>query len=191
MKYSVVTFGCRVNQADSFALERQLRAAGGCAVTPETADLVVVNSCSVTATADQGTRQMIRRVARKNPTAQIVATGCYASRAAEELAVLPGVVAVVPNDDKERLVQRLLEQLEAVSPTTASRFGDGDGACGAMIAPGEAGERRIHFGYRPAATSRAPTASFRRPVGMAGAFRSHRSLLKSTGRSKPAIVSCN
>lgn len=146
MKYSVVTFGCRVNQADSFALERQLRAAGGCAVTPETADLVVVNSCSVTATADQGTRQMIRRVARKNPTAQIVATGCYASRAAEDIAVLPGVVAVVPNDDKERLVQRLLEQLESVSPTTASRFGDGDGACGAMIAPGEA--RRTAYTLR-------------------------------------------
>ena len=139
MKYAVVTFGCRVNQADSFALERQLRAAGGRPVSPEAADLVVVNSCSVTATADHGTRQTIRRVARTNPTAQIIATGCYASRAAEEVAALPGVVAVVPNDDKETLVGRLFERLDAVSPTTAVRFGDGDGACGAMIAPGEAG----------------------------------------------------
>ena len=139
MKYSVVTFGCRVNQADSFAIERQLRAVGGRAVSPELADLVVVNSCSVTATADHGTRQIIRRVARTNPTAQIIATGCYASRAAEDVAALPGVVAVVSNDDKEMLVQRLLEWLEAVSPTTAVRFGDGDGSCGAMIAPGGTG----------------------------------------------------
>ena len=64
MKYAMVTFGCRVNQADSFGIERQLRAAGGAMVAPESADVVIVNSCSVTANADQGTRQTIRRVAR-------------------------------------------------------------------------------------------------------------------------------
>jgi len=130
----MVTFGCRVNQADSFGLERQLRAAGGAMVAPESADVVIVNSCSVTANADQGTRQTIRRVARMNPTAQIVATGCYASRAAAEVAALPGVVAVIPNTDKEKLVQRLTASIE---PTTAVRFAGGDGACGEMIAPGD------------------------------------------------------
>ena len=103
MKFAVVTFGCRVNQADSFGIERGLRAAGGSPVPVEAADVVVVNSCSVTATADQGTRQVIRRIARTNAGARIVATGCYASRAAEEVAALPGVVAVVPNADKEAL----------------------------------------------------------------------------------------
>ena len=136
MRFAVVTFGCRVNQADSFALERGLRAAGGCAVPAGAADLVVVNSCSVTATADQGTRQAIRRIARTNAGARIVATGCYASRAAEEVAALPGVVAVVPNADKDALVARILDASE---PTTAVRFGDGAGACGAMIPPGGRG----------------------------------------------------
>ncbi len=136
MRFAVVTFGCRVNQADSFAIERSLRAAGGCEAPIETADVVVVNSCSVTATADQGTRQAIRRIARTNAGARIVATGCYASRAADEVAVLPGVVAVVPNVEKEALAARILD---TVDPTTAVRFGAGDGACGALIRPGERG----------------------------------------------------
>ena len=140
MKYAVVTFGCRVNQADSFALERKLQAVGGHAVPAHAADLVIVNSCSVTATADQGTRQTIRRIARTNPAARIVATGCYATRSADDVAALPGVVAVVPNDEKENLIERLLEVVEL---TTAERFGDGDGACGEMIGPG-AGRRTTY-----------------------------------------------
>ena len=136
MKFAVVTFGCRVNQADSFALERGLRAAGARAAPIEAADVVVVNSCSVTATADQGTRQVIRRIARTNAGARIVATGCYASRAAEEVAALPGVVAVVPNVEKEELAARILDMVE---PTTAERFGAGDGACGAPLRPGDGG----------------------------------------------------
>lgn len=136
MRYAVLTFGCRVNQADSFALERRLRAAGGRAAPAEAAELVVVNSCSVTASADQGTRQAIRRVARLNPAARIVATGCYATRDAAAVAALPGVVAVVPNGDKETLAERVLA---CAGPTTAERFGSGDGACGAPLPPGAAG----------------------------------------------------
>ena len=136
MKFAVVTFGCRVNQADSFALERGLRAAGGRPAPVEAADVVIVNSCSVTAAADQGTRQAIRRIARTNAGARIVATGCYASRAAEEVAALPGVVAVAPNVEKEALAARILEAME---PTTAVRFGGGDGACGAPVLPGQRG----------------------------------------------------
>jgi threonylcarbamoyladenosine tRNA methylthiotransferase MtaB len=104
MKYAILTFGCRVNQADSMVIERELRARGGVAVPSLDADVVVVNSCSVTATADQGTRQAIRRVARENPSAKIVVTGCYATRRHDEVAALPGVVAVVPNPEKETLV---------------------------------------------------------------------------------------
>ena len=95
LTYAVVTFGCRVNQADSIDVERQLRALGGRRAPPGDADLVVVNTCSVTATADHGARQTIRRIARTNPGARIVATGCYASRAAAELAALPGVAQVI------------------------------------------------------------------------------------------------
>ncbi len=132
----MITFGCRVNQADSFGLESRLRAAGARRAPVERADVVVVNSCTVTANADQGTRQAIRRIARVNPRAQVIATGCYASRDADAVAALPGVVAVVPNAEKEALAQRILE---AAAPTTAVRFGGGDGACGALIPPGEHG----------------------------------------------------
>ena len=70
MKYSVVTFGCRVNQADSLAVEEELLASGAHPVAADQADLIVVNTCSVTATADQGARQTIRRMARQNPSAK-------------------------------------------------------------------------------------------------------------------------
>jgi threonylcarbamoyladenosine tRNA methylthiotransferase MtaB len=135
MKYAVITFGCRVNQADSLGFEEDLLAAGGHAVPPDQADLVFVNTCSVTATADQGARQTIRRIARDNPRARIVVTGCYATRAADEVGALPGVVRVVPNDRKNRLIPIL----RADEPSARDRFGDGDGACGAAIEPGVAG----------------------------------------------------
>jgi threonylcarbamoyladenosine tRNA methylthiotransferase MtaB len=119
MKYSVITFGCRVNQADSLAIEAQLSAGGGIAVSAEQADVVIVNTCSVTASADQGARQTIRRIARQNPTAKIVATGCYATRCGDELAALPAVVDVVPNDRKLSIPIAFVE-----------------GACGRPLAPG-------------------------------------------------------
>ena len=127
MKYAVITFGCRVNQADSLGFEEELRAAGATAVPADAADLVIVNTCSVTASADQGARQTIRRVARANPGAKIVVTGCYATRRPDELAALPNVVRVVRNDDKPRLIPLL--------PVA----GTGDGPCGAAIEPGVAG----------------------------------------------------
>lgn len=132
MKYAIVTFGCRVNQADSFNIEEQLIGAGGTASEAGDADLIVVNTCSVTSSADQGTRQIVRKIARENPGARIVVTGCYATRRPDEIAELPGVVQVVPNDRKDRLAHE-------IGLTTAQRFGDGEGACGANIAPGLAG----------------------------------------------------
>jgi threonylcarbamoyladenosine tRNA methylthiotransferase MtaB len=132
MKYAIVTFGCRVNQADSFQIEEQLIAAGGTSSAPHDADLVVVNTCSVTSSADQGARQIVRKIARENPAARIVVTGCYATRRPDEIAALPGVAQIVPNDRKDWFA-------EEIGLTTAERFGDGDGGCGAEIAPGLAG----------------------------------------------------
>src|SRR6516165_8721923 len=105
VKYAIITFGCRVNQADSLRFEEDLLAEGARAAAPEDADLVLVNTCSVTATADQGARQTIRRIARDNPSARIVVTGCYATRRPDEIARLPNVHRVVTNEDKPRLVQ--------------------------------------------------------------------------------------
>lgn len=132
MKYAIVTFGCRVNQADSLHVEEDLRRRGAEPASAESADLVIVNTCSVTASADQGARQTIRRIARANPAARIVATGCYATRRPDDLAALPNVVAVVRNENKRDL-------LDAAGLTTAERFGAGDGPCGAVVEPGFAG----------------------------------------------------
>ena len=136
MKYSLVTFGCRVNQADSLRIEEDLRARGAVDAPPAEADVVVVNTCSVTATADQGARQTIRRIARENPAARIVVTGCYATRQPEDVATLPGVVRIVPNPRKERVLEAIASSFDL---STAERFGDGDGGCGAAIEPGVAG----------------------------------------------------
>ena len=102
MKYAIVTFGCRVNQADSLAFEETLLAGGAQAVPPDDADFVVVNTCSVTAAADQGARQIVRRIVRTNPDVRIVMTGCYATRSEEAVAALPNVVQIIRNTDKER-----------------------------------------------------------------------------------------
>jgi len=136
VKYSIVTFGCRVNQADSLRLEEELRSRGGAESPSSAADVVIVNTCSVTATADQGARQTIRRVARENPGARIVVTGCYATRCAADVEALPGVVRVVANDQKLNIVGLLADAGEL---TTSARFGDGAGPCGAAIEPGVAG----------------------------------------------------
>jgi threonylcarbamoyladenosine tRNA methylthiotransferase MtaB len=136
VKYSVITFGCRVNQADSLRLEEDLRGRGGQSSPANAADLVVVNTCSVTATADQGARQTIRRVARENPAARIVVTGCYATRCEEDVVSLPSVLRVVRNDEKLDLV-RLLE--DSCELPTSGRFADGEGPCGAALEPGVAG----------------------------------------------------
>jgi threonylcarbamoyladenosine tRNA methylthiotransferase MtaB len=89
VKYAVLTFGCRTNQADSFAIERELRAQGGEEAPVTTADVVVVNTCAVTASAEQSARRAIRRARRVNPHARILAAGCYAERAASEVRSLP------------------------------------------------------------------------------------------------------
>jgi threonylcarbamoyladenosine tRNA methylthiotransferase MtaB len=128
LRFSLLTFGCRVNQAESQAIERELVVAGAEIVDLAHADLIVVNSCSVTATADQGTRQSIRRVARENPSARIVVTGCYATRAPADVGGLPGVVHVVPNARKDGIAEEALhvlrtraEGLPHMSPCSSDR----------------------------------------------------------------------
>jgi threonylcarbamoyladenosine tRNA methylthiotransferase MtaB len=103
-KFFVQNFGCRATQADGAALE-SLLAAKGLTATGERAgaDLVVLNTCTVTSSADDDVRQTIRRVHRENPAARILVTGCYAQRAPEELAALPGVEWVVGNSHKTQI----------------------------------------------------------------------------------------
>jgi threonylcarbamoyladenosine tRNA methylthiotransferase MtaB len=108
--YYVENFGCRATQADGAALERQFEREGlDRASAAAQASVVVLNTCTVTAAADQDARAAIRRVQRQNPSAKIVVTGCYAQRAPEEIAALPGVSCVVGNSHKHQLAELALQ----------------------------------------------------------------------------------
>ena len=132
-----------MNQADSLEFEEDLIEAGARPADGDDADLVVVNTCSVTASADQGARQTIRRIARVNPAAKIVVTGCYATRCPDEVGALPNVIRVVRNPDKLALVGAVLGSEEELL-TTAERFGSGDTFEDA-IARAYAGVEQISF----------------------------------------------
>src|SRR5215468_4636051 len=104
--FFVQNFGCRATQADGAALEAQLAETGlAQAAQRDQADLVVLNTCTVTAAADADVRQTVRRVHRENTAARILVTGCYAQRAPEELAALPGVEWVIGNSHKTRIAE--------------------------------------------------------------------------------------
>ncbi|HEV2960527.1 MAG TPA: tRNA (N(6)-L-threonylcarbamoyladenosine(37)-C(2))-methylthiotransferase MtaB [Candidatus Angelobacter sp.] len=104
--FFVQNFGCRATQADGAAIEQQLAAKGlARAASSNEADLVVLNTCTVTASADQDARAAIRRVHRENPKAKILVTGCYAQRAPQEVADLEGVTWVVGNSHKHQVAQ--------------------------------------------------------------------------------------
>jgi threonylcarbamoyladenosine tRNA methylthiotransferase MtaB len=103
-RFFVQNFGCRATQADGAALEAQLAERGlTVSSSRENADLVVLNTCTVTAEADSDARSTIRRVHRENPAARILVTGCYAQRAPDELAAMPGVEWVVGNSHKTQI----------------------------------------------------------------------------------------
>lgn len=110
--FYVENFGCRATQADGAALERQFEESGLCrASSPAQASVVILNTCTVTSGADQDARAAIRRVRRQNPDARIVVTGCYAQRAPEEIASLPGVDLVVGNSHKHQLAKIAIPHL--------------------------------------------------------------------------------
>jgi threonylcarbamoyladenosine tRNA methylthiotransferase MtaB len=98
------TFGCKANQYDTELLRAQMVAGGGVAVDdPRAADLCLVNSCSVTAKADQECRQFVRRLLRENARARVIVTGCYATHAPEDLRALSPRVEVYSNAEKAAL----------------------------------------------------------------------------------------
>jgi threonylcarbamoyladenosine tRNA methylthiotransferase MtaB len=120
--YHVEHFGCRAARADGEALGHRLRVAGHSATEPVEADVIVVNTCSVTAEADRAARAFIRRAHRLNPEARILVTGCYAQRAPEELARLGGVAAVLGNSHKALAPEIALKISEkSLDAATASR----------------------------------------------------------------------
>lgn len=107
-KFKIVTLGCRTNQYESQAFHDQLKGIGYHAVQEgEKAQLCIVNTCTVTESADSHSRHAIRQLARENPGAKIVVTGCMAERQPELIRSIEGVTEVVSNKDKENLIDSL------------------------------------------------------------------------------------
>jgi threonylcarbamoyladenosine tRNA methylthiotransferase MtaB len=125
--YFVQNFGCRATQADGNAIERQLSDKGlKATASAKDAAVVVLNTCTVTASADQDARAAIRRIHRENPETKILVTGCYAQRAPQEISTLPGVTWVVGNSHRSDVANVVagsqlnfvpLDNLAASAPT--------------------------------------------------------------------------
>jgi threonylcarbamoyladenosine tRNA methylthiotransferase MtaB len=118
--FFIQQFGCRATQADGAAIERQLLSRGCTAVSEaSSANFVVVNTCTVTAAADAQARDAIRKIHAANPAARVIVTGCYAQRAPEDLAALPGVSWVVGNSHKSQIPQ-LVSDLSLPQPAAVA-----------------------------------------------------------------------
>ncbi|MEN6604084.1 MAG: tRNA (N(6)-L-threonylcarbamoyladenosine(37)-C(2))-methylthiotransferase MtaB [Bryobacteraceae bacterium] len=123
-RFYIQNFGCRATQADGAAIERALGVEGLVAAPDvESADIVVLNSCTVTAAADEDLRHALNRVHRRNPEASILVTGCYAQRRPEELIGFPGVKWVVGNTHKHNIPQ-LVQVGEGVPSHGLIQVGD-------------------------------------------------------------------
>ena len=144
-RFHVANFGCRASQSDGAAIEDALLGEGaGRAASPMDADVVVINSCTVTGEADRDVDRLIRRMSRRRPGARIIVTGCYAERDPEGLAAMPGVRSVVGNSRKSRVPALALEALN--DPAGAGRAevfcSDVFESPAAAPAPGSAGRTR-------------------------------------------------
>src|SRR3989304_4635359 len=125
MRIALETLGCKLNQAETEFLARQLAEAGHRLVDSiEEADVYILNTCTVTQTADAKSRHLLRQAHRKNTKAFLVATGCYAQRVPEELQKLAGVQLVVGNEEKPSL-PFLLDEV-ACSDGVCAVPGNGD-----------------------------------------------------------------
>src|SRR5271156_5518486 len=117
--FSLENFGCRATEADAAAMRRALRSAGWTMLDQHSsADVVVLNTCTVTSAADSQARDAVRKIHRANPAARILVTGCYAQRAPEDLAQLPGVSWVVGNSHQTE-IPRLLRELSSLDAEMA------------------------------------------------------------------------
>lgn len=127
---AITTLGCKINQFESAAMTQALEQ-NGYAIVPfsESADIYVINSCTVTAKTDAESRRLIRRATRMNPKARVVVTGCYAQMSADELLKLPGVNLILGNSEKKEIVsfvQGLSDEPQAVvSDIALERSGEG------------------------------------------------------------------
>ncbi len=116
-RVSIVTLGCKVNSAESEGIKTLFAEAGYLIVDPEVpADVCVINTCTVTQAGARKSRQMIRRLRSLNPNAIVVATGCYAQVATDEVASVGGMDLVVGNNRKHEMVSLVASTLKDRMP---------------------------------------------------------------------------
>ena len=143
----IETFGCKLNQAESEILWRNLSVAGYRMVDwPSAADVMIINTCTVTHVADRKARQAVRAALKANSSLSVVITGCYAEREAQELSAIPGVTAVIGNSAKADMATELsrlgimpdTESIHTNNPRTRSLIKIQDGCdhnCAYCIVP--------------------------------------------------------
>ena len=108
-RVSIITLGCKVNQADSDMMAKKLANIGAYIVEPfEHADIYIINSCTVTSKADRETRYIVKKILKKQKDPFIVITGCYAQLRASELSTIPGVKIIIGNLEKQDIDQIIL-----------------------------------------------------------------------------------
>ena len=130
--FSIENFGCRATDADAAALRRDFLANGLALVEEHArADVVVLNTCTVTAAADAQAREAVRKIRRANPGARVVVTGCYAQRAPEEIARLEGVDLVVGNSHQTEIARLVCASLDR--PAAPSSCGTARGSAGTFV----------------------------------------------------------
>ena len=121
IRVALVTLGCKLNQAETELLAKQFAEAGYHLVSPtDGADVYILNTCTVTHIADRKARHLLRLAHRRNPNALVMATGCYAQRAPQELSQIEGVSFVLSNDEKPHLLRLLEESGHLTNPTQDS-----------------------------------------------------------------------
>ena len=157
MKVGIHTLGCRVNTADSMALQEAFRAHGAELVGKhDRADIYVLNSCTVTHTADADARKLARRFKRSNPDAKVVVTGCYAQVSADELRAIAEIDLVVGNDGKPQLAATLMKApTSALSPdTTGERSAAGSKRARGRVWQADVRPPRSHITAMPESRTR-------------------------------------
>lgn len=162
---ALTSLGCKVNQADADDWARSFVALGY-EIVPfdDVADAYVVNTCTVTHVADRKSRQLLRQARRLNPAALVVATGCYAAVAPDELARLAGVDLVVGGDDKPKLVRLVHDALEGAAEqpleATSSDLRLFGGRTRAFVKIGDGCDKFCAFCIVPYARGRARSLPF-------------------------------
>jgi threonylcarbamoyladenosine tRNA methylthiotransferase MtaB len=143
-KVCIATLGCKLNQSDSDAILASLHASGYRVVmTPDEADLCIVNTCAVTATAERKSRNLLRRFTRTAPQARVVAVGCLAEHNPWALKAIDGVNLILGSREKEHMLDFLSS--ESASPVAVGEITREQGWLSTHVVGGESGRSRAYL----------------------------------------------